>query len=714
MIKFSQPNSINKKLIVTLSIIFLLTSCTTTPPEEDPTLDGGGAISSTEEQENNDTPSESLEEEVLDDTPANTADNPADQPSEDLDKQTVQTENNDQGHDLNGELDVADNAGEEKVQEQQGGVEEQVINQQSQEPPAAEVTNVESTPVVESTPAPVTQPIQVSSKKVTITGVKFRPNDQGGTLLIEASGEIHPTSRLNQQTNQLVVEIPGAILPEKYKRQLNTKDIRGTFGAIDAYQNSASASARFVVQLRDGMEVPTIQLEGNNLLIVASELGAKESDPDINNEMNNPNILASYNLSEFLSGNVKFYGKKISLEVNNMDVRDALKFISEESGVNLVISDDVKGQVSLKLREVPWDQALVVMMKATKLGYTRQGNVLRIAPIASLKEEEDDAHKLNLAKKNQEPLVVKLYPVNYAKVDDLEKKIKDFLTERGKVVGDNRTNSIVVTDTEENLNHIEKLIQSLDVQPPQILIEGKIVEATETFTREMGINWGLSGSQFDLGSTSKGPLNMRPTFSVNPGTSKGGAFDFGLSIGTLDVLGNLNAVLSLDERNEKVKVISSPRILTLTNEKAEISQTTEVPVKSVNVVNGNTIQSYQFKPLSLKLEVVPQVTTDSTIVMKVNVNRQFKGASEDNGEAFSVNSREANTKVLVKNGQTAVIGGIYKSDATEGNGGVPWFKDLPGIGGLFRHSKVNNDKSELIIFLTPRIVGQGEGHVKTE
>ncbi len=330
-----------------------------------------------------------------------------------------------------------------------------------------------------------------------------------------------------------------------------------------------------------------------------------------------------------------------------------------------------------------------------------------------LKAEEDDATKLQQARKNIEPLKVRMFPVSYAKVDELEKKLKDFLGERGKVVGDVRTNALVVTDIEENLERAAKLIASLDTQPPQVLIEGKIVEASESFTRNIGVNWGASGAPIKLGSTARGPVNMTPGFSVNPSaTNPGSNLNLNLMVGTLDIFGTLNAALSLQESESQVKIISSPRIMTMTNEKADISQTTEVAVKQVTQNGTATQETFQFKPLTMKLEVTPQVTADGSVIMKVSVNRQFRGGDVSGAGqgAFSVNSREANTRVLVKNGQTAVIGGIYQSDATEGATGVPWLREIPVVGWLFKTQNVTKDKNELLVFLTPRILGQvGEG-----
>ncbi|AHI05099.1 fimbrial assembly protein [Bdellovibrio bacteriovorus W] len=565
-------------------------------------------------------------------------------------------------------------------------------------------------PAFESTPSESFSSMPAAGGPVAnITDLQFKSNEAGGTVIVRGDQPLHYVTRSNPDLRQFIIEVDNVNLPDRLKRSLNTRDIKGSVGAIDAYQSPGSTIARFVIQLREGVEEPAVQIEGNSLLIVANG-SASSSDSQAGYEQavsGEEKILPSQNLTEFLAGNTQFYGKKISIETNNMDIRDALNFITEESGVNMVISEDVRGNVSLKLRQVPWDQALVVLMQSRKLGYTRQGNVLRIAPLQDLKAEEDDATKLQQARKNIEPLKVRMFPVSYARVEELEKKIKDFLGDRGRVVGDVRTNSLVVTDIDENIERAAKLIASLDTQPPQVLIESKIVEAQESFTRNIGINWGATGAPIKLGNTARGPVNMNPAFNINPTAAVPGNLNFNVNVGTLDLFGTLQAALSLSESQGQVKILSAPRIMTMSNEKADINQTTEEPVRQVTQNGTATQETFQFKPLTLKLEVTPQVTADASVIMKVTVNRQFRGAdvSSAGQGAFAVNSREANTRVLVKNGQTAVIGGIYQSDAVENENGVPWFRELPIVSYLFKTKNVTRNKSELLVFLTPRIIG---------
>lgn len=599
---------------------------------------------------------------------------------------------------------------------------EEQPEQAAEEPPPAEPApvpmNEEPPPTETITETPPPAPVE---KPVEITGLKFKANDNGGTLVVEATGPMTYTTRSNTELRQFIIEVPNSILPEKLKRNLNTKDMEGAIGSIDAYQNPGSNTSRIVIQLREGAQDPAVQAEGRTLLIVASGVvptspSAQEKSyaevDDVNVDLSSSKILSSQSLQEFLSGNTQFYGKKISIEMNNMEVKDALKFIMEESGANMVISDEIKGTISLKLRQVPWDQALVVLMRAKKLGYARQGSVLRISTLEDLKKEEDDANKMAKEKQVVEPLKVRVFPISYAKVEDLEKRLKDFLTpERGKIAGDPRTSSLIVTDLEEVLNRIDKLVRSLDVQPPQVMIEGKIIEASEEFNRSIGINWGFDGEPMTLRRTSKGPLNLQPTLRIAPTVTSGAGnlgnpFNFNMTLGRLDFLGNLDATLLLNERDNKIKIISSPRVVTLTNEPAKISQVTQIPIRKVTVnQNAPSVVGFEFKDLTLSLDVTPQVTGDSSIVMKVKVKREIAGSAIDvQNEAFSVNTREADTKVLVRNGETTVIGGVYQSDVADADTGVPVLKDIPFIGRLFKQSTTRRSKNELLIFLTPRIL----------
>jgi type IV pilus assembly protein PilQ len=585
------------------------------------------------------------------------------------------------------------------------------------------------------------QPIISSNGKVNeITNIKFESNESGGTVVIQGNVPLSYTTRTNLQQKQFIIEVENAHLQDKLKHPFNTRDFSGAVGAIDAYQSVGTNTARIVIQLRDGVQEPIVQQEQNSLLVL-TQLPAMEkkseriASPDSNgaadsntlvaegalteksssddgsrtdNSTNeNRGILSSENLAEFMSSNMKFSGKRISIETRKIDIRDAIALIADESGANLIIAEEVRGDLSLKLRQVPWDQALVMIMKAKKLGYSKQGNVLRIAPLEELKTEEESAVKMAELHKKLSPLRVQMIPVSYAKIDELKAQVSEFKSERGRIVSDVRTSSLIITDTEEVIDRISKLVSSLDVAPPQVLIEGKIVEARETFNKSVGVKWNLSNSEIGLGDGAKGPMNLRPSLAVNGGNpSSSSALGFNVSIGTLDVLGNIDAVLAMQESLNNVKVISSPRIVTIQNEPAEINQSSSAPYESAEVsqgTGGTPVKKVEFYKLTMNLKVVPQITNDNSVMLAVEINRDFNDAAAA-GAPPAVNSRAAKTKVLVRNGQTAVIGGIYQNDNRKGDSGVPYLKDIPILGFLFKSRSESWDKTELLIFLTPRIM----------
>ena len=596
-------------------------------------------------------------------------------------------------------------------------------------------------------PPTVVEEKPLVSKLVNLKNMKFKGNDSGGTLVIEGDGPINYTTRKNASNNQYIIEISNSFLPNKLKRPMITKDFASMFGAVDAYQNPGSSTSRIVIQLREGVADPIVQLEGNSLLVMGSSevvahksvdpvpATAPTSVPSVNESLGESSsdasssepsytedekrILSSRSLEEFLSSNTKFYGKKISLEVNEMDVKEVIKLLSDESGVNLIIADEVKGTISLKLKDVPWDQILVLIMKTKKLGYVRNGNVLRIAPITDIKQEENEAALFAENMKKQSPLKVRMLPINYASVTDIEGKAKAFLSERGRIIGDARTSSVVISDIEENISRVIKYIQSIDVAPPQVMIEGKVVEASDTFSRDIGINWSTTGKAVDAGTNSTGePIRQRASLeSKTPITAT--TFGINYTIGSLDLFGNINARLGLFEREGLVKVLSSPRILAIHNESAEINQTTEVPVVTATATTTSAGQSstttVSYKPVTLKLKVTPLVANTGTVQLNVDVNREFiSEKGEISGAAYTaVGKRSAVTKVMVRNGQTAVIGGIYQTDTNQTEARVPWLSDIPILGWLFKNRSTNNAKTELMIFLTPRILGQADSQTST-
>ncbi len=575
-----------------------------------------------------------------------------------------------------------------------------------------------------------------SGPPMVVTNIDFLSNQSGGSIAIKTSAPAQFKTRYNDKTNQFVVELQNTTISSAMKRPYIMKDFETSFGAINAYQTPGSMVARVVIQMK-GPGEPVAQQEGNSLLVLpgaatpvgtmANQDSKKEESWDENGSTNSnvrsEGALSARTLDEFLTGSGRFYGKPLSIQTNDADIRDVIGFIAEESGVNLVIGDDVDGKVSLKLRQVPWDQALVIVMKAKGLGYVRQGSVIRITKLSTLQSEATMAKSIVDAQKTLSPLRVKVMPISYAVVVDLEKQIAPFLTEsRGKVISDARTSSLIVTDTAEILEKVERLVKELDIPPAQVMIEGKVVEATEAFNRTLGVNWGWSGTATQL--SSGGGLNGSPLNLTLAGKSTSLAVDqissangfLNLRIGAFDFFGDLNAQLSLAQAESLVRIISSPRIVAMNKQQAEISQEGEViTIKNTTVPgSSNTTSEANRTAVKLRLTVTPQVTNEGSVLLDVDVLRQFAGPQADAAtKARPINSRAAKTKVLVPNGQTAVIGGIYQNDEQVFEGGIPGLKDIPIFGWLFKSKTESREKNELIIFLTPRILNAKDQAVST-
>ncbi len=607
-----------------------------------------------------------------------------------------------------------------------------------------------------------------------ILGLDYRGNQNGGTIVVRANGPLGYATRSNDNGSQVIVEIPNTVLPKKFQRPYITKDFAGTIGMFRAYQESGSSTTRIVVQLKEPIS-PTVVSEGNQLLVMAlGQQGmsvADQSDQNIPEESGIETVpeievateseelaqgelegersknqdykaLSNKTLDEFLTGeSSKFYGHRISIEVKNTDIREIFNFIAEQSGLNLVLSDSVTGNLSLKLRDVPWDQALVVVMQSKSLGYIRQGNILRIAPLNMIREETQAMKSVVDAQKQLAPLFLKIFPISYAKAPALMNQVSQFITpKRGSIRADQRTNSLIVSDILENINRIGKLIKQLDTETPQVLIEGKIVEARETAARSIGIDWSGGGESGGTGGTSGigggtntggGNTGGNNTGEIGAGgdliafqsavgdilnVSVGGSGgSLGVKVGTIAARQPLVAQLNLLESQDLINVLSSPRIMTLNNNQATITQETQLPIPKIVTSEGSVQSSVEFKSVSLNLSVTPQITIDGGIIMKVSVKREFPGASVTVGNttASPINSRSADTTVLVNNGDTTVIGGIYESDVTKGETGVPLLGKIPILGYFFKNTSYGKSKTELLIFLTPRVLNQERAFISS-
>ncbi|MDY6842551.1 MAG: type IV pilus secretin PilQ [Thermodesulfobacteriota bacterium] len=409
-----------------------------------------------------------------------------------------------------------------------------------------------------------------------------------------------------------------------------------------------------------------------------------------------------------------YSGRKISIDVIDGEIQNILRFIAEFSNLNIVIADSVKGKVTLKLKNVPWDQALDTILQLKGLGKQKIGNVMRIAPLSVLEKEvipEVRPEELEAFK----PLVTATTSVNFADIGDIEKIIQDMLTKRGKVTTDQRTGSLIIKDIEENIMDALELIRELDTPTPQVSIEAKIVAIESSYSKELGIQWGTNyiqsvatgtetGQTFPNefmitgGLTTEGPWgsNYIVNMPATVGAGHGGAIGFSF-VNIEDSL-TLEFRLSALEDIGKARVISNPKVTTINNEEAVIKQGKEVPYQTVSQDGTQT----QFKEVVLSLQVTPHITPDNNIVMEISIKNDTVAEQTSAGPAL--NKQEIDTEVLVADGQTVVMGGIFKELTTDGIAQVPWFSKIPILGLLFKSKRATESTTELILFITPKVI----------
>lgn len=412
-----------------------------------------------------------------------------------------------------------------------------------------------------------------------------------------------------------------------------------------------------------------------------------------------------------------YHGNLISLDFKDAEIQNILRLIAEVSGLNVVAGEDVSGRVTVRLVNVPWDQALDVVLASHQLGYIRTGNIIRVAAADRLKAEEAQYLADRRSKEKLEDLVVKLQPLNYAKVTDAQEQVETLLSDRGTVNIDLRTNTLIIKDIPTVIEQAVKLVRRLDTRTPQVLIEAKIIEANLDFAKELGISYTADFLNSDIADGQNATQNGADFGNrvVNSGTSSTGSSFFsgalpitatptGILAGSFTAIKDqldLDVVISAMESSGHGRVISSPRIMTLDNKEAKIEQGLSIPFQTTE--EGDT--NLEFIDANLSLTVTPHVTNDDAIIMKIKVSRNAPDLSVPTATGDpAIAKNEATTEALVQDGETMVIGGIYVIDKSRNNQSIPYFNKIPFMQFLFRNYKVADSKNELIIFVTPRIV----------
>jgi type IV pilus assembly protein PilQ len=420
----------------------------------------------------------------------------------------------------------------------------------------------------------------------------------------------------------------------------------------------------------------------------------------------------------------RYKGKRVSFEFKDIDIQNLLRVIAEISKKNIVVADDVSGKVTIRLRNVPWDQALDLILRTKSLGKEEVGNIIRIAPLKTLEEEVRLRNERAISLRKQEDLLVNLIPVNYAVAQDMSLRVKDILSDRGSVTVDTRTNVLIVKDVRSHIEKVRALVRNLDTQTPQVLIESRIVEATTSFSRQLGVQWGGSGSASAATGNATGLIfpnsvnlfgsaggqappgfDAAPPFAINlpaaTGPGAGGAI--GMTFGSAGGALGLQLRLTAAENEGYVKTISAPKVTTLDNNTARISQGVSIPFSQTSAQGTNTI----FMEARLSLEVTPHITQDGSILMSITAqNNQPDPANTGANGQPAIQRKEAQTQVLVKDGDTTVIGGIYVRRGSTATVSVPFLGKIPILGYFFRQNTERDDRQELLIFITPRILNR--------
>lgn len=418
-----------------------------------------------------------------------------------------------------------------------------------------------------------------------------------------------------------------------------------------------------------------------------------------------------------------YQGERLSLNFQNINIRSLLQIFGDFTDLNIVTSDSVQGNLTLRLKDVPWDQALQIVLDAKGLASRRNGNVIWIAPQAELSEKE----KLDLEARQQvseiEPLRSKVYQLNYQRADDVRQMLLGsggggtpgqsggaprMLSKRGSLTADPRTNQLFVSDVASKLDEIQAFIDKIDIAVRQVLIEARIVEADDKFGRSLGVRLGFGsrtnganyGNQY--GGVVPGgdsTVNSAPALSL-PAAALGAVAPTTIAMSLFNASASRFLALELSalEADGKGKIISSPRVVTADNIKALIEQGTELPYQSATSSGATAVQ---FKKANLKLEVTPQITPEGKVILDVDVNKDSPGERVPGG--ISINTKHVKTQVLVENGGTVMIGGIYTQEERTQVNKVPLLGDIPVVGNLFKNNNKSNERTELLVFLTPRI-----------
>ncbi|MCA1804409.1 MAG: type IV pilus secretin PilQ [Xanthomonadaceae bacterium] len=556
-------------------------------------------------------------------------------------------------------------------------------------------------------PSPVTAGKPAAASGATISNVDFRRGDQGEGRVVVTLSDPSISVDMRQEGGKVVLDFMNSSLPERLERRLDVIDFATPVKTVDTMARGRNVR----------MTIDPIG-EYEHLAYQTDDTFTVEIKPTTKEE------LESRRREEF-----GYTGERLSLNFQDIEARSVLQLLADFTGLNIVVSDTVTGNLTLRLRNVPWDQALDIVLKTKGLAMRQTGNVMLVAP----SEEISAREKLELESQKQikelAPLYSEFVQVNYAKASEISALLKGeaagLTSERGSVVVDERTNTLLIQDTAQKLEEIRRLVTRLDIPVRQVLIESRIVIANDDFSKDLGVRFGATAARnrsdqgiIGLSGSSTGTdsmvgdavTNIRDTgqpFPINlPELSDRTIVDLPVTPAAGQIamafLGSsylLDLELTAMQAEGKGEVISSPRLITSNQQTAVIRQGVEIPYQEASSSGATSVS---FKEAALSLEVTPQITPDDRVIMDVKVNKDSVGQVFNN--VPSINTRAVETQVLVDNGETLVLGGIYEQTTLNEVDKVPFFGDLPGVGWMFRTKRAMDNKAELLIFVTPRIV----------
>lgn len=569
-----------------------------------------------------------------------------------------------------------------------------------------------------------------------LDGINFIQDGEISKLIINIDGKDFKAERFHvAEDKQIILDIKNVNFSKVDLRPIDTSEFSGSIVLIKPYKKPGTKDElRVAIQLRDNVrsildiQQDKLTLNIENRFGVFSKKAVDSSDNNTANQIaeidKKVNVPKSDSIEDILenitmSGVKKYVGKKISINVKSIPVTDVLNFIAEMSGFNIIIDQEVNSRepLTLSLTNLPWDEGLDTILSLSRLVAKKHNNILMVTTFEKAqrdREAEIRADQLNI---RQEALVTKIFPISFSTLSNIQTILQEYSTpERGRITADTRTNSLIVKDTVEVIEKMKKIIEVLDTATPQILIEAKIVEANESFNKQIGLSNGLnldSGAGDIFGGAAAGagavgnPNAIAWNFNSIGGT--GGGPTLGVNILDAGGFNLLNFNLQMLESESKARIISSPKVITQNKMAATFNSSDTV--NFLTQTSGQNGTTTQITPVNadINFNVTPQVTNDGSISLQVSISKSGFTAPATPESPPGTTNRSINTNVLVDNGSTVVIGGLYKTEASENVQGIPFLKDLPLIGWLFRSAyNPSNNRNELIIFLTPRIINQEE------